>query len=318
MRAPQKQSDFGHPVEPPFFAVPDQSALPPLLAGAVQIKLQASITTCKSVRGGDVSTAFRCDLDDGRVIFVKTHPDPPNHFFNTEAKSLEWLSEAGARVPKVLATSDDAPAHLVLDWVQSGRSTREGDADFGRMLAHLHQQPFPCFGRPDSRTTGSRGLPNAPSTSWQDHYGQQRLLPLVSIGLQSESLPAETARRLRIAAESLDAFVGPAEPPSLLHGDLWAGNRIVDSSGRSWMIDPSSFGGHREFDLAMMRLFGGYGPDCFSAYQNEFPLSEGWEDRVLLHQLAPLAVHAIKFGAHYVGALNDALETLFARANLSH
>ena len=288
------------------------------LMEAVQAELSATITTSESVRGGDVSTAFRCDLADGSVVFVKTHTDPPSRFFTSEATSLEWLDEAGARVPKVMASSDEYPARLVLQWVQPGRSTREGDADFGRMLARLHQQSFPCFGRPDSLPTGSRGLPNAPSTSWQDHYGQQRLLPLVTIGLEDGSIPPETGRQLRIVAESLEAFAGPPEPPSLLHGDLWAGNRIVDAAGRSWMIDPASFGGHREFDLAMMRLFGGYGPDCFSSYQKEFPLADGWEDRVLLHQLAPLAVHAIKFGGHYVGALDDALETLLARTGLDH
>ncbi len=288
------------------------------LMQAVQAELPATITTSEPVRGGDVSTAFRCGLADGGVIFVKTHADPPRHFFTTEATSLEWLGEAGARVPKVMASSDEDPAHLVLHWIQPGRSTREGDAGFGRMLARLHQQSFPCFGRPDSRPTGSRSLPNAPSTSWQDHYGQQRLMPLVTIGLKDGSLPVETAHQLGVVAESLETFAGPPEPPSLLHGDLWAGNRIVDAAGRSWMIDPASFGGHREFDLAMMRLFGGYGPDCFSSYQNEFPLAHGWEDRVLLHQLAPLAVHAIKFGGHYVGALDDALETLFARTKLEH
>ncbi len=296
----------------------DPAALIGSLMMAVQAELSSTITTSESVRGGDVSTAFRCDLADGSVIFVKTHADPPKHFFTTEAKSLEWLGEAGARVPQVLLCSDDDPAHLVLRWVQSGRSTREGDADFGRMLARLHQQSFPCFGRPDSRPTGSRSLPNTPSISWEDHYGSQRLLPLVAIGLKDGSLPPETARLLRIVAESLTVFAGPPEPPALLHGDLWAGNRIVDAAGRSWMIDPASFGGHREFDLAMMRLFGGYGPDCFSAYQNEFPLADGWEDRVLLHQLAPLAVHAIKFGGHYGGALHDALQTLFNRAKLEH
>ena len=100
---------------------------------------------------------------------------------------------------------------------------------------------------------------------------------------------------------------GPAEPPARLHGDLWAGNRLVDGRGRSWLIDPAAHGGHREFDLAMMRLFGGFDSECFAAYEEVGPLAPGWEERVPLHQLAPLAVHAIKFGGSYVRATVDAL-----------
>jgi fructosamine-3-kinase len=100
-------------------------------------------------------------------------------------------------------------------------------------------------------------------------------------------------------AGRLDAFPGSDEPPARLHGDLWAGNRLVDREGRSWLIDPAAHGGHREFDLAMMRLFGGFRAEAFAAYLEDHPLAEGWQDRVALHQIAPLVVHAIKFGGGY-------------------
>jgi len=87
-----------------------------------------------------------------------------------------------------------------------------------------------------------------------------------------------------------------------LHGDLWAGNRLVGAGGRNWLIDPAAHGGHREFDLAMMRLFGGFGDACFAAYAEAHPPADGWADRVPLHQIAPLVVHAIKFGGGYVSA----------------
>ncbi len=272
------------------------------------------VVSAEPVRGGDVSNAFRCGLADGTVIFTKTHPDPPADFFSTEAASLAWLLSAGARVPRVLAFGDADPAHLILEWIQPGRSTQEGDAGFGRMLARVHQVPFDCFGRPDTRTTGSQALPNPISTTWVEHYATSRLLPLARIGSERQALSDDTCRQLEYVASRLDQLGGAPEPPSLLHGDLWAGNRIVDSRGLSWMIDPASVGGHREFDLAMMRLFGGYGPDCFTAYNEVFPLADGWEDRVLLHQVAPLAVHAIKFGGHYIGALNEVLAKLRTRA----
>jgi fructosamine-3-kinase len=108
-------------------------------------------------------------------------------------------------------------------------------------------------------------------------------------------------------AARLDAVVPTSEPPARLHGDLWAGNRLVDAAGRSWLIDPACHGGHREFDLAMMRLFGGFGADCFAAYGDAWPLADGWEQRVPLHQIGPLVVHAVKFGGGYGAAAAEAI-----------
>ena len=96
-----------------------------------------------------------------------------------------------------------------------------------------------------------------------------------------------------------DELCGPPEPPALVHGDLWAGNRLVDKGGRSWLIDPAAHWGHREYDLAMMQLFGGFGEECYRAYDEAFPLAEGWRERIAWHQLPPLLVHAILFGGGY-------------------
>lgn len=276
----------------------------------IESALRRSVLAMEPVGGGDFAAAFRCELADGTLAFAKTHSNPPERTFSTEATSLQWLAEAGGRVPTVLATSDDEPPHLVLSWIQPGRTTKEGDAEFGRMLAAVHRQPFACFGRPDSRRTGSQGLPNEQCLSWAEHYATQRLLPLARLGHDTGTLAPRTIAGIETLVDSLDSFAGPTERPSLLHGDLWAGNRVVDSHGLSWMVDPASFGGHREFDLAMMRLFGGYGADSFHAYNEVFPLAEGWEKRITLHQVAPLVVHAIKFGGHYVGSTNDALDSL--------
>jgi fructosamine-3-kinase len=171
----------------------------------------------------------------------------------------------------------------------------------------LHRAGGPCFGRADRRTTGSRGLPNEPTDSWPDFYATNRLLPLGRLARDSGALPADSIDALERLAPRLAEFGAADEPPARLHGDLWAGNRLVDASGRSWLIDPAAHGGHREFDLAMMRLFGGFGDACFEAYDEVFPLADGWPDRVALHQIAPLVVHAIKFGGGYVQAARKAI-----------
>ncbi len=278
------------------------------LRGALEAALGSPIDRHAPVHGGDVAVAYRLDLVDGRRVFAKTHRSPPPHFFTTEATGLTWLRDANAvAVPEVLAVSDDEPCHLTLEWIDRGFSTGDTEAELGRALAVLHRAGAPCFGREDRRTTGSRGLPNEPTDTWAEFYATQRLVPLARLARDGGALPASACAALEDVAGRLDTIFPTAEPPARLHGDLWAGNRLVDASGDSWLIDPAAHGGHREFDLAMMRLFGGFGPACFAAYAEAFPLEEGWPERIALHQLAPLAVHAIKFGGSYVAATIDAL-----------
>ena len=262
------------------------------------------------VRGGDVAEAFRVTLSDGRSVFSKTHASAPPGFFTTEARGLEWLRGAEAvPIPTVLAVCDD-PAILVLEWIDEGQPSGDGDERFGRALEAMHSTGAPCFGREDRRSTGSRGLPNEPSYEWADFYRANRLLPLARLATDSDALPTSTIAEIERVAARLAILGGPPESAARLHGDLWAGNRLVGASGESWLIDPAAHGGHREFDLAMMRLFGGFERQCFAAYQEAAPLADGWEERVPLHQLAPLMVHAIKFGGHYVQATKAALSTL--------
>jgi fructosamine-3-kinase len=274
----------------------------------VEQALGVAVVDASSVHGGDVAASFAIDLSDGRRVFAKTHSAAPAGFFTTEATGLSWLREPGVLpVPEVLAVSDDPPL-LVLEWIDEGRPNASTEADLGIALAALHRAGAPTFGREDRRTTGSRGLPNEPSPDWATFYATQRLTPLAHLARDASALPAAAvASLLRLDADRLRQIGGHEEPPARLHGDLWAGNRLVDTAGHSWLIDPASHGGHREFDLAMMRLFGGFGADCFGAYADTYPLASGWEERVSLHQIAPLVVHAIKFGGGYVRAAAEAI-----------
>ncbi|MEA3218614.1 MAG: hypothetical protein QOJ19_4770 [Acidimicrobiia bacterium] len=294
----------------------DTSLVESGLAAALAEGLGSTVASAAPLRGGDVAESYRVELADGRRVFAKTHRRAPPGFFTTESVSLSWLREPGVvAVPEVLLVSDGDPGagvpnHLVLEWVDEGHGVRSGptEAALGVALAELHEVGAPSFGREDRRTTGSRGLPNEPCDTWVEFYATQRLLPLARLARDGGSLPASALRGLEEVAGRLDVVGGPPEPPARLHGDLWAGNRLVDVAGRSWLIDPAAHGGHREYDLAMMRLFGGFGDACFVAYAERRPLAEGWQERVELHQIAPLVVHAIKFGGGYVGAASRAIE----------
>jgi fructosamine-3-kinase len=281
----------------------------PDLATVVGYVLGNPVAEMMALRGGDVAESYKVLLGNGDVVFAKTHRAPPANFFSTEATGLRWLRDAAALpVPEVLAVSDDPPM-LVLEWIDEDPHARGDDAAFGRDLTTLHRAGAATFGREDGRTTGSRGLPNEPCTTWAEFFATQRLIPIAKL---MRKMDDALATRLERVADRIDELAGDAEPPARLHGDLWAGNRLVDRDGASWLIDPACFGGPREFDLAMMRLFGGFGDAAFRAYAEAFPLGDGWEARVPLHQLAPIGIHAIKFGGGYVASLDRALRALRA------
>jgi fructosamine-3-kinase len=273
--------------------------------------LGSDIVSLTPMSGGDFAQSYQALLQNKEVLFIKTHRKPPPNFFGTEAAGLRWLAETGTvSVPHVRAVSDDPP-YLALQWIDfSGSahaSTGTTESQFGQALAALHRCSRAQFGRPDCRTTGSLALSNEPCDSWSEFYATRRLLPLAEIAQQRNALPQKTIHAVESLAQRLDQLDIPIESPTLLHGDLWAGNRLVDAQGHSWVIDPAAHHGHREFDLAMMQLFGGFDADCFAAYHEAFPLHAGWQQRVALHQLAPLIVHAVKFGGSYVPSVQKAL-----------
>lgn len=271
-------------------------------------QLGAEIVRKNRLSGGDFAESYCATLSNDQLVFIKTHQQPPQGFFTTEAQGLLWLRESGAvNVPRVLAVSDEHPL-LAIEWVNIGHGNAQTEIDFGRELAALHLKGFSTFGRPDGRTTGSQAVPNNVCASWSEFYATQRLLPLAKLAFDKQALSENCITMLEQVSSKLELFGAAEESACLLHGDLWAGNRVVDVEGKSWMIDPASHGGHREFDLAMMQLFGGYGQACFDAYNDTFPLQSDWKDRVALHQLAPLIVHAIKFGGSYRDATQQALE----------
>ncbi len=280
-----------------------------VVTAAVERATGVEVERTAVVRGGDTSAAYRVETSDGRRFFAKTHPSPPAGFFTTEAASLRWIDESNAvRVPQVVDVSDgddSSPGYLVLDWIDE-TPARPDEQAFGRELAALHGAGAPSFGREDARTTGSLGLPNHPCDTWAEFIATCRFAPLAAIALERNALPIDVIEDLDRLAATLDRF-DDGSPPVRLHGDLWAGNRLVGSSGESWLIDPAAHGGHREFDLAMMLLFGGFGTTVFDTYREVAPLADDWQDRIELHQIAPLVVHAIKFGGSYVAAASRAI-----------
>jgi fructosamine-3-kinase len=217
--------------------------------------------------------------------------------FAAEANGLRWLAEAAAvPVPEVLAVT---PSALVISMIPPGRPTPEAAFGFGADLARLHATGADRFGAPWPGFIASLPLDNEGGADWTQWYATRRLLPYLRRAVDAGALRSEDARLVEAVTDRIGSLAGPAEPPSRIHGDCWAGN-VLWSGGRGWLIDPAAHGGHRETDLAMLALFGAPSLDRIMAgYQDTVPLADGWRSRVPLHQLHPLLVHACLFGVAY-------------------
>jgi fructosamine-3-kinase len=257
------------------------------------------VTAATPVHGGDIAKAYRLDTPDG-PLFAKTHPDPMPGLFEREAAGLRALHRAGAvAVPEVIRES---PEGLVLEWIDVGRRSPEADETLGRQLAVLHRVTGPHFGGLDDAPSGylgSQPVDLTPTDDWAEFFLDRRIRPLTKRAVERGRLDSAAIGLVERVAGQAGELCGPPEPPALLHGDLWAGNRLVDVDGANWLIDPAVYWGHREVDLAMMQLFGGFEASAYEAYDDAFPLAAGWRERVEWYQLPPLLVHAILFGGSY-------------------
>jgi fructosamine-3-kinase len=277
----------------------------PEVARALEDALGARATHHERLGGGDINDAFEVTMADGAKVFVKTHPNPPIGMFPAEARGLEWLDEANAlRVPQVLAVSEE---FLALELLESARRQQGFDVALGRGLARLHGFGAPTFGLGHDNFIGRLAQSNRIGTDWPSFYWSERLEPQLRLASDRGLVGAPLLRRFETLRSALPELVGDPEPPSRLHGDLWGGNLHIDETGAPCLIDPAVYGGHREVDLAMMRLFGGFGPRVFDAYAEASPLQPGAAQRVPLYQLYPLLVHVNLFGRSYVGSVERAL-----------
>jgi fructosamine-3-kinase len=284
------------------------------LARAVEHALGTAVKVWRPATGGDVSEAFRVTLADGRVVFVKSHLALDGRAFEVEAAGLRWLGEARAvRVPEVLAWSDGSdgsPAFLALECMGCAPRANGFDEALGRGLASLHRAGSPIWGAHRDGFIASLPQDNRPTQTWAEFWGLRRLEPQLRLAVDRGLGTATMKRGVERVLGALDRLVGPPEPPARLHGDLWSGNVITDDVGLPVLVDPAPYGGHREVDLAMMRLFGGFSARVFEAYAEAYPLAPGHEDRVALYQLYPLLVHVNLFAGGYVASVERTLRAI--------
>lgn len=255
----------------------------------------------ESIPGGSIAAAWKLRLSDGRDVFVKTgYPSPDN--FAAEAAGLRALAECRAiRVPKVLAVG---PEFLALEFIRRTGPAKDFSESLGRGLAELHRREGKTYGYVTDNFIGATPQRNTPplplDQGWAAFFWEYRLLPQWKRAEANHLTEPASARLFGRLENVVRERLGEVqEPPVLLHGDLWGGNAITDGNGDPVLIDPAVYYGHRETDVAMMRLFGGFPERVFKAYQEIHPLQRGAEDRRGLYQLYHVLNHWNLFGVGY-------------------
>jgi fructosamine-3-kinase len=278
----------------------------PLVARKAEELLDASVIATAPLAGGDIATATKLRLSNGTTALMKTLPHAPENFFEREAAGLRWLAEVegGVHVPEVLGVDAEC---LVIAWVEPAKNGVDAAAGFGRALAVTHAAGAPAYGLDQDGFIGKLPMPNRTAPTWAEFYATRRILPYLKLARDRGAIAEDEAATVESVIPRLADLV-PEEPPSRLHGDLWNGNVLwgQDPTGgtpvvaRVSVIDPAAYAGHREVDLAMLAMFGlPHLPRVIDAYCEAAPLADGWEERVGLHQLFPLLVHACLFGGGY-------------------
>jgi len=267
----------------------------------------------RRVEGGCINECFRYEAALGPV-FVKVAPAERLAMFEAEAAGLQELQAARAvRVPNVFGVGMAGDrAVLALEWLDLSRPTAGTDATFGEQLARQHRVTKPLHGWKRANFIGSTPQTNLWSIDWVNFWRGHRFEAQLNLAARNGA-DAGFMERATLLCALMDGFFTAHTPvASLLHGDLWSGNYAADSSGAPVVFDPAVYFGDRECDLAMTRLFGGFGEAFYAAYQSAWPLDAGWRQRVELYNLYHVLNHFNLFGGGYLAQAGQMVERLLA------
>lgn len=292
--------------------MPHQPApIAPALLSRLELLLQTAIDpAARPVGGGDIHRAYLLESADGRRLFLKTNTDPAApDMFRTEAQGLALLGASRSiRTPKIFGygCTEGGHGYLLLEYVHPGYRNRLFWERFGQGLANLHGNTSARFGFAHDNFIGRLPQANARHDTWAEFYSEERLWPQMLLAREQGYFDADAERQLDRLCQNL-SWRCPQEPPALTHGDLWSGNFLCDPDGYPVLIDPAASFAHREMDLAMSRLFGGFDPAFYVAYEEAWPLENGFENRMEIYQLYYLLVHVNLFGGGYVRSVQEIL-----------
>lgn len=267
----------------------------------------------RPVGGGDINAAYHLRAGAGDW-FVKLNRAGLQEMFAAEAAGLQALAATRTlQVPAVVAVGCCGQyAYLLLNYLELRPLRGQSEVLLGEGLARLHAQPQPWFGWWRDNTIGSTPQHNSRHTDWLAFWRQERLGRQLALAAANGYRGSLQSRGEKLMARLDGLFAGYRPQPSLLHGDLWAGNAAADASGQPVIYDPACYFGDREADLAMTELFGGFGRDFHAAYRAAHPVDIGYNTRKILYNLYHVLNHLNLFGGSYQSQANGMIERLLA------
>jgi fructosamine-3-kinase len=290
---------------------PDWSSLSTALASAIGARVHS--TPAARVHGGCINDSFRWETDAG-TLFVKVAPANRLAMLDAEAAGLAELGQAAAlRVPAVRAVGATPDlAYLALEWIDFAASSATAETRLGEQLAWQHRVKARAFGWHRDNTIGSTPQLNTWDEDWIAFFRERRLRQQLELA-NRQGYDGRLANRGEQLLELMGAFFASYRPvPSLLHGDLWGGNWAVDSDGQPVLFDPAVYFGDREADIAMTRLFGGFGSAFYTAYHATWPLDQAAGTRRALYNLYHVLNHLNLFGGGYLSQAQAMIDRLLA------
>ncbi len=248
------------------------------------------------VSGGCINHGKRLRLANGKTCFLKQNDSAPADMFDAEYAGLLLLGAGdGPRVPEPFHFGDD---FLLTEDLAPAKSRPDWEAELGRQLAQMHQRSAETFGLDRDNYIGSTPQINSQMEDGYEFFAVQRLSYQARLARDRQLLSRSEVEQIEALGQKLPDLI-PQQRPALLHGDLWSGNAIADKEGNPALIDPATYYGWPEAELAMTMLFGGFGTDFYSAYQANSNLEAGWADRLPLYNLYHLLNHLNLFGPSY-------------------
>lgn len=269
----------------------------------------AELLSVSPVGGGDINEAYRFETTLGTYFVKKNSSSRFPQMFEKEALGLKILADAEEiPVPEVMTCDETGEeAFLIMKYIPPGTKSTDFWETFGRRLAALHRHTDEMFGLDHDNYIGSLHQSNRRHRSWTDFFREERLQFQVKMARDAGRIDSDTIRKFERFYQKLEDIF-PVEPPALIHGDLWGGNFIVNPEGEAVIIVPAVYYGHREMDLGMSQLFGGFHHEFYEAYNRHYPLEPGWQKRLDYCNLYPLMVHVNLFGGGYLGSVKSILK----------
>lgn len=257
------------------------------------------IDESRQVFGGDINTTYMITANGSRY-FIKCNHEAAPDMFEKEYNGLQLLkNKSTLHIPEpFLYGQFNNTSYLVMECLEEASFTLAIWKALGEGLAGMHKQTQPQFGLNEDNYIGSLPQSNHLSNTWAEFYTEQRILPLLKKAFDKALCTKEDMKNAEALCSRLSALF-PVEPPSLLHGDLWSGNVMACANNQPAIYDPAVYYGHREMDIAITLLFGGFDSSFYQHYNENYPLQNEWKQRVSLCQLYPLLVHLNLFGSGY-------------------